>query len=205
MIAWTLRDYCRLAGTQTAYIEPGSPWENPFVESFNGRLRDELLNIEEFACLTEAQGHHRGLAHPVQHLPTTLSPRRPHTHRIRSEKRTNTNQTTHRPWLTYRDPFSAAMCQALAMRLHITLDDDLVGQLGTVAWGAGDAALSLRRRFAKHSTMSVAGTTSKRALGRLRCESTSGTPIPLHGYSRSGTTVSAALAEACACCSTRSC
>ncbi len=55
MIAWTLRDYCRLAGTQTAYIEPGSPWENPFVESFNGRLRDELLNIEEFACLTEAR------------------------------------------------------------------------------------------------------------------------------------------------------
>jgi putative transposase len=55
MIAWTLRDYCRLAGTSTAYIEPGSPWENPFVESFNGRLRDELLNIEEFACLTEAK------------------------------------------------------------------------------------------------------------------------------------------------------
>jgi putative transposase len=55
MIAWTLRDYCRLAGTQTAYIEPGSPWENPFVESCNGRLRDELLNIEEFDSLTEAR------------------------------------------------------------------------------------------------------------------------------------------------------
>jgi len=33
----------------------GSPWENPFVESFNGRARDELLNIEEFATLTEAR------------------------------------------------------------------------------------------------------------------------------------------------------
>jgi putative transposase len=55
MIAWTLRDYCRLSGTRTAYIEPGSPWENPFVESFNGRLRDELLNIEEFSSLTEAK------------------------------------------------------------------------------------------------------------------------------------------------------
>jgi putative transposase len=32
MIAWALRDYCRLAGTRTTYIEPGSPWENPFVE-----------------------------------------------------------------------------------------------------------------------------------------------------------------------------
>ncbi len=55
MIAWALRDYCRLAGTKTAYIEPGSPWENPYVESFNGRLRDELLNIEEFGSLTEAK------------------------------------------------------------------------------------------------------------------------------------------------------
>lgn len=55
MIAWALRDYCRLTGTTTAYIEPGSPWENPFIESFNGRLRDELLNIEEFGSLTEAK------------------------------------------------------------------------------------------------------------------------------------------------------
>ena len=55
LIAWALRDYCRLTGTNTAYIAPGSPWENPYVESFNGRLRDELLNIEEFGSLTEAK------------------------------------------------------------------------------------------------------------------------------------------------------
>ena len=55
LIAWALRDWCRLAGTRTAYIEPGSPWENPFVESFNGRVRDELLNVEEFGSLIEAQ------------------------------------------------------------------------------------------------------------------------------------------------------
>ena len=55
LIAWALRDWCRLAGTTTTYIEPGSPWENPFVESFNGRVRDELLNLEEFASLLEAQ------------------------------------------------------------------------------------------------------------------------------------------------------
>jgi len=55
MIAWALRDYCRLAGTRTTYIEPGSPWENPFVESFNSRARDELFNVEEFATLHEAQ------------------------------------------------------------------------------------------------------------------------------------------------------
>ena len=55
LVAWALRDWCRLAGTATTYIEPGSPWENPFVESFNGRVRDELLNVEEFASLLEAQ------------------------------------------------------------------------------------------------------------------------------------------------------
>ena len=55
LIAWALRDWCRLAGTATAYIEPGSPWENPFVESFNGRVRDELLNVEEFGSLLEAE------------------------------------------------------------------------------------------------------------------------------------------------------
>lgn len=55
LIAWALRDWCRLAGTARVYIEPGSPWENPFVESFNGRVRDELLNIEEFGSLLETQ------------------------------------------------------------------------------------------------------------------------------------------------------
>ena len=39
LVAWGLREWCRLAGTRTGYIEPGSPWENPFVESFNGRFR----------------------------------------------------------------------------------------------------------------------------------------------------------------------
>ena len=55
LVAWGLREWCRLAGTRTGYIEPGSPWENPFVESFNGRARDELLNVEDFADLSEAQ------------------------------------------------------------------------------------------------------------------------------------------------------
>lgn len=55
MIAWALREWCRLSGTRSTYIEPGAPWENPFVESFNGRVRDELLNVEEFADLIDAQ------------------------------------------------------------------------------------------------------------------------------------------------------
>ncbi len=55
LVAFALREWCRLAGTATTYIEPESPWENPFVESFNGRVRDELLNVEEFATLLEAE------------------------------------------------------------------------------------------------------------------------------------------------------
>jgi len=39
----------------TLFIEPGSPWENGYIESFNGKLRDELLNREVFTTLTEAK------------------------------------------------------------------------------------------------------------------------------------------------------
>jgi hypothetical protein len=45
----------RFSRTGSAYIEPGSPWENPFVESFGGRIRDELLTVELFSCFAEAQ------------------------------------------------------------------------------------------------------------------------------------------------------
>ena len=55
LIANTLREWCRFSRIGISYIEPGSPWENPYVESFNGRVRDELLNIEEFGSLLEAQ------------------------------------------------------------------------------------------------------------------------------------------------------
>ena len=42
-------------GVQTLYIEPGSPWENGYIESFNGKLRDELLNGEIFDTILEAK------------------------------------------------------------------------------------------------------------------------------------------------------
>ena len=42
-------------GTRTLYIDPGAPWQNGIVESFNGRLRDELLSSEIFATLAEAR------------------------------------------------------------------------------------------------------------------------------------------------------
>jgi transposase InsO family protein len=53
--AWAVRDWLERLGVQTAYIEPGSPWENGYIESFNGKLRDELLNGEIFDTLLEAK------------------------------------------------------------------------------------------------------------------------------------------------------
>ena len=55
LTAHALRDWCTSVAVTTRYIEPGAPWQNPFAESFNARVRDELLNLEEFSCLTEAQ------------------------------------------------------------------------------------------------------------------------------------------------------
>jgi putative transposase len=55
MTSNALRDWCRFKRTGVAFIEPGSPWENPFVESFNSRVRDELLAVEVFSCLAEAK------------------------------------------------------------------------------------------------------------------------------------------------------
>jgi transposase InsO family protein len=53
--AAAVRDWLPRVGVKTLYIEPGSPWENGYNESFNGKLRDELLNGEIFYTLKEAQ------------------------------------------------------------------------------------------------------------------------------------------------------
>ena len=50
-----VRSWLEQLGIQTLFIEPGSPWENGYNESFNGKLRDELLNGEIFTTLLEAQ------------------------------------------------------------------------------------------------------------------------------------------------------
>src|SRR5215470_12325334 len=54
-VAKAVQDWIAGVGAKTAYIEPGSPWENGYIESFNARLRDELLNGEIFYTLREAQ------------------------------------------------------------------------------------------------------------------------------------------------------
>ena len=55
LTAGALKDWCRFARAGTSYIDPGSPWQNPWVESFNSRARDELLAVEQFSSLAEAK------------------------------------------------------------------------------------------------------------------------------------------------------
>lgn len=53
--AGAIKDWCRFSKAGTAYIDPGSPWQNAYVESLNGRIRDELLDRELFHTLHEAK------------------------------------------------------------------------------------------------------------------------------------------------------
>jgi transposase InsO family protein len=54
-VAKAVRDWIGAVGARPAFIEPGSPWENGYVESFNSKLRDELLDGEIFYSLAEAR------------------------------------------------------------------------------------------------------------------------------------------------------
>ena len=53
--AKAVREWLKAVGVKTLYITPGSPWENGYNESFNGKLRDEVLNVEIFDTLLEAR------------------------------------------------------------------------------------------------------------------------------------------------------
>ena len=70
--AKSIRTWLPKLGIKTLYIEPGSPWENGYNESFNGRLRDEYLNGETFYTLKEAQVLLEQWRHHYNHI-------RPHT------------------------------------------------------------------------------------------------------------------------------
>ncbi len=56
-MAKAIREWLLRVGVATLYVEPGSPWENGYAESFPSRLRDELLEREAFGCLAEAKSH----------------------------------------------------------------------------------------------------------------------------------------------------
>jgi transposase InsO family protein len=66
-IALAIQRHCAAAGLEMLYIEPGSPWENGFAESFFSRLRAELLNCEEFENLAEARWSAQRRKHEHNH------------------------------------------------------------------------------------------------------------------------------------------
>lgn len=55
LTAIALRGWCESSEVKTTYIQPGCPWQNPWIESFNGRFRDEVLDTEIFTSVAEAQ------------------------------------------------------------------------------------------------------------------------------------------------------
>jgi len=75
-VAASVRDWIAAVGASTAYIAPGSPWENGFIESFNARLRDELLN-GEIHDASRGRGPDRGLAPTLQRRQAALIARIP--------------------------------------------------------------------------------------------------------------------------------
>jgi len=54
-VAYAVADWCRFNGAGTVFIDPGSPWQNAWIESFDSRLRDEYLNSQLFDSLLEAR------------------------------------------------------------------------------------------------------------------------------------------------------
>ncbi len=54
-VAHALRDWCRFCSAGSLFVDPGSPWQNAWIESFNDLLRGELLNPWRFDSLLEAQ------------------------------------------------------------------------------------------------------------------------------------------------------
>ena len=70
-IARRVRQFLNSIDVGTSYIEPGSPWQNGYVESFNNRFRDECLNCEEFTTVQEARVI-------IEHWRQTYNHRRPH-------------------------------------------------------------------------------------------------------------------------------
>jgi transposase InsO family protein len=69
-IAGAIREWLTEKGVKTLYIEPGSPWENGYAESFHSKLRDELLGREEFSSVG-GEGAERRVAAGVQRAATT--------------------------------------------------------------------------------------------------------------------------------------
>ena len=102
LTAEALKDWCRFSGVAVSYIEPGAPWQNPYIESFNGHLRNELLDMESFNTLLEPSsfsrtgGRSTTTTDPINHSAT-----KPRQH-SRANGMLNTTPDPHNKWTEKR-------------------------------------------------------------------------------------------------------
>ena len=82
-IAYAVADWCRFNGTGTVFIDPGSPWQNAWIESFNGRHARRAPQRPAVRQPARGQGPHRGLANRLQHQQATQRTRLAHPGRVR--------------------------------------------------------------------------------------------------------------------------
>ena len=75
-VAHAINDWCRFNGSGSLFIDPGSPWQNGWIESFNARLRDEFLNGQQFDSLFEAKVLLEDWRHEYNHERTHSALRR---------------------------------------------------------------------------------------------------------------------------------
>ncbi len=83
-VAHAVNDWCRFNSAGCLFIDPGSPWQNAWIESFNGRLRNELLNSWRFDSLLEARVI-------IEDWRCDYNANRPHTAQVSSSQRRNTD------------------------------------------------------------------------------------------------------------------
>ncbi len=112
-VAHAVSDWCRFNSAGSLFIDPGSPWQNAWIESFNGRLRDELLNSWRFDSLLEAQviieDWRAATTTPTGPIPPTA--RSPYPSSLYSGPRP-TNPESHSDWTTKRVPLTPTAAPA---------------------------------------------------------------------------------------------
>jgi transposase InsO family protein len=114
MISRAVKAWCEESGTGAIYIDPGSPWQNGIVESFNGRLRHELLSSEIFDTLAEARYlidqwrlfyNHRRIQRVLGKVtPAALAATCPALRHRRARKRQPPFTNSHKGWTDESDP-----------------------------------------------------------------------------------------------------
>ncbi len=107
LTANALTDWCRFGGAGTSYIDPGSPWQNPWVESYGSRMRDELLAIEQFDTLLEAQVLVADWRAEYKRLPSPLRPGDAHPSSLGSGG--PTSRSSHSGWTDDWDPVTCTV------------------------------------------------------------------------------------------------